>query len=86
MGLNGIHAREPDKGPPSEVEAEVVVSNVNGAQVPGLIDEEVKDVHCVQNGDKNNVGIDPSMDLVLICDVGQIARFESACVKLGHSS
>lgn len=54
--------------------------NVDSAQVPGLIDEEVKDIYCVQDGNKNNVRVDPAMDLVLIRNVGQITRSESAYV------
>jgi hypothetical protein len=38
------HEGEPDDVAPSEVEAEVVVGDVDGAEVPVLVDEEVHHV------------------------------------------
>lgn len=54
LGLKSVNTWEPDNGSPSEVEAKVVMANIDSAKVPILVDEEVDDVDGVkQCGQKN---------------------------------
>jgi len=46
--LNRVRSWQKAKAPPGEIEAVVVVGNIDGAQVPGLVDEEVQHVECVE--------------------------------------
>lgn len=72
LGLERVHGWEPDKGAPCEVEAEVIMADVNGAEIPVLINEEVEDVDGVKScAEEDRVG-NVAVELVLVGDKRQV--------------
>jgi hypothetical protein len=43
--LQSVHRWQPDHRPPCKIKSEVVVTNVDGTQVPVFIDEEVEYIY-----------------------------------------
>ena len=64
--LESVHEGEPDCVTPSQVESKVVMSDVDCAQVPRLVEEEVYDVRSVQNIKENRRVTDEAEVVVLL--------------------
>jgi len=71
--LEGIHAWKPDNGSPCQIEPEMVVAHINSPEVPIFVDEEIDDVDSVECGGNDDGFGDEPMELVLICDEGDVA-------------
>lgn len=80
LRLQGVHEGEPDRGAPGEVKAEVVVADVDGAEVPVFVDEEVDDVDGVEEGGNEDRVCDMAVSLVLVGDEGEVAGSMSVIV------
>ncbi len=73
LRLEGVDTGEPDEGAPREIEAEMVVADIDGSEVPVFVDEEVDDVDGVEErADEDGLG-DEAMELVLVGDEGEVA-------------
>lgn len=80
LSLQGVDCGQPDDAAPREVESEMVVADVDGAEVPVFVDEEVEYVDCVESGgDDDGVG-DKAMDLILVGYKRKITNTASAKV------
>lgn len=64
--LEGVSCGEKAETPPGQVKAVVVVRDVDCAQVPGFVDEEVQDVKGLENGYENQRGRNMTVLLVLV--------------------
>ena len=64
--LESIHEGEPDRVAPSQVEPKVIMSDVDCAQVPRLIEEEVYDICPVQNIEENHRVADVAEVVILL--------------------
>lgn len=72
LGLEGVHAGEPDDAAPCKIESEMIVADIDGAKIPIFVDEEVNHVDGVKSrGEKDRLG-DVAMKLVLVCNERQI--------------
>lgn len=59
----------------------MVVADVNGAEVPVFVDEEVYDVDCVEDrGDDDRLG-DEAVELVLVGHEGEVTEMKSILFK-----
>ncbi len=72
--LKSVHPRKPDKRSPCEVEPKVVMADVNSAQIPILVDEEIHNVNGVKEGCYQNGVCDIAMNLILVCNEGEVTR------------
>lgn len=73
LGFDGIQLRKKDYTVPGEVEAEVVVGDVDGADVPVFVEEEVEDVDCLEKVDDCLGGAEGAVGLVLVGGPGAVA-------------
>ena len=74
--MESVDGWKPDDGPPRKVESKVIMTDVNRAEVPIFIYEEIHDIDGVKDGsDHDGVG-DVTVGLVLIGDEREITSDE----------
>ena len=66
LRLDGVRRGQKAETAPGEIEAVVVVGNVDGAQVPRLVDEEVSHIQDLEDGDKYQRRLDVAQSLILV--------------------
>ena len=84
LHLQRVHGRKPRGRAPGEVEAKVVMANVNGANVPILVDEEVDDVDGVQNVSNDDGVGDVAISSVLESGKGDVTVQTLLARDLGY--
>ncbi len=72
--MESVHPGKPDKRSPCEVETKVVMADVNSAQIPVLVDEEVHNVNGVKESCYQDGVCDVAMNLILVCNEGEVTR------------
>lgn len=66
LSLESVYTRKPDYGTPSQVKSEMVMTDVDGSQVPILIDEEIHDIDRMQKSGQKDRLCDVAVQLILV--------------------
>lgn len=79
--LEGIYSWKPDDGAPSQVEAKVVMTDIDRPKVPVFIDEKIHHIQSVQScGDEDRICY-ITMKLILVCNEREIANSTLATLQ-----
>jgi hypothetical protein len=70
--LQSVHGRQPDHRPPRQIKSEVVMTNVDGPEIPVFIDEEIEHIYGMEYvGNDDGIGY-VAISLILIRCKGEV--------------